>query len=73
LRKRLFALDWGMDLEDDDDEGNPWRIGWHHPLSRSKATVATMSFMLMLKVRRIYRNYAVSITQNPSTPLCAIY
>jgi hypothetical protein len=27
LRKRLFALDWGMDLEDDDDEGNPWRIG----------------------------------------------
>jgi hypothetical protein len=27
LRKRLFAMDWGMDLEEDDDEEtNPWRI-----------------------------------------------
>lgn len=26
LRKRLFAMDWGMDIEENDEEDNPWRI-----------------------------------------------
>lgn len=26
LRKRLFAMDWGMDLEENDEDGNPWKI-----------------------------------------------
>jgi hypothetical protein len=32
------------------------------------ARLATMS-LIMLKLRRIHRNYAVSITRNPRTPL----
>ena len=28
LRKKLFAMDWGIELEDDDDDSeNPWKIG----------------------------------------------
>lgn len=26
LRKKLFAMDWGIDLPDEDDEGNPWKL-----------------------------------------------
>ncbi|KAL3929668.1 MAG: hypothetical protein SGBAC_012112 [Bacillariaceae sp.] len=26
LRKKLFAMDWGIELQDEDDEGNPWKI-----------------------------------------------
>ena len=26
LRKKLFAKDWGIELEDDDDSTNPWNL-----------------------------------------------
>ncbi|CAJ1946437.1 unnamed protein product [Cylindrotheca closterium] len=26
LRKKLFAMDWGIELQDEDDEGNPWKL-----------------------------------------------
>jgi hypothetical protein len=26
LRKKLFAKDWGFELEEDDDSGNPWKV-----------------------------------------------
>ena len=26
LRKKLFAMDWGFELQDEDDEGNPWKL-----------------------------------------------
>jgi hypothetical protein len=26
LRKRLFAMDWGMDIEDEDESANPWSL-----------------------------------------------
>jgi hypothetical protein len=26
LRKKLFAMDWGIELEDEDDDENPWKL-----------------------------------------------